>query len=130
MIRFHPIDLGFAFDSLHSDLVSFDWQARAAYFFVPDDDRRLLRISFEADAIIRILDEFPLSTESDAKTWQGLVPNHFAYRVDGAAFPDQQSPVWREVVGSANHFQFITGNGCLDVLTPGEPAFTLIAADR
>lgn len=130
MIRFYPLDVGVAFDCVHSNLLSFDWQALTADFFVPDDGERLLRISFDAQPIIRILDEFPLSTESDPATWQGLIPHHFAYRVEGAAFPEQQSSVWREVVGPVNHFQFITGNGCLDVLTSGEPTFTLIPAGR
>jgi hypothetical protein len=130
MIHFHPLDVGFAFDGFRSDLASFNWQACAADFFVPDDDERLLRISFEGDVIIRILDEFPLSTESDPATWRGLVPHHFAYRVEGAAFPEQQSSVWREMMGPINHFQFITGSGCLDVLTAGEPTFKLISAAR
>jgi hypothetical protein len=126
MIRYHPIDAGIAIASPISDLVCFHWQDMAADFVVYGDKAHLLRVSFDSDAIVRILDEMALSTESDPATWQGLIPYQFAYRVEGAAFAEQQSPTWLEVTGPINHFQFITGNACLDVLTPGEPIFTLV----
>ncbi|MBH0114109.1 hypothetical protein I5E68_14285 [Novosphingobium sp. YJ-S2-02] len=126
MIRYHPIDIGFPVASVDSDLVCFHWQNMAADFVIPGDENHLLRISFDSDAIVRILDEMPLSTESDPATWEGLVPYHFAYRVEGAAFVEQQSPSWREIVGPVTHFQFVTGSACLDVLTPGTPTFALI----
>lgn len=130
MIRFYPIDAGVPLDSLRSDLVCLHWQEMAADFVIPGDDAHLLRVSFDSDAIIRVLDEMPLSTESDPTTWHGLVPNHFAYRVEGAAFVEQQSPTWREVIGAVHHFQFVTGNGCLDVVTSSAPEFSLVPSLR
>ena len=121
MIRFYPIDIEIPFDCARSELVSFQWQDMSADFRIPDDDERLLLVSFDTDAIIRILDEMPLSTESDPATWEGLVPHNFAYRIEGASFPGQQSSAWREVAGPVKHFRFVTGNGCLDVLTSGDP---------
>lgn len=128
MIRFYSIDIEIAFDCARSDLVSFHWLDMAADFRIPDDDKRLLRVSFDADAIVRILDEMPLSTESDPATWEGLVPHNFAYRIEGTAFPEQQSSDWREVAGPVKHFRFVTGNGCLDVLTSGGPRFSFLPA--
>jgi hypothetical protein len=48
---------------------------------LPDDDERALRVTFNEPCIIRILDEMALGTEKDGPT-EGLVPNHFAYRVE------------------------------------------------
>jgi hypothetical protein len=45
--------------------------------------------------IVRILDEMPLSIETDPSASQGLVPNHFAYRVEGAPFSVSQSEAWQ-----------------------------------
>ena len=130
MISFYPIDAGVPLDSLRSDLVCLHWQEMAADFVIPGDDAHLLRVSFDSDAIIRVLDEMPLSTEDDPVTWQGLIPNHFAYRIEGAAFVEQQSPTWREVIGPVHHYRFVTGNGCLDVITPSAPEFSLISSLR
>jgi hypothetical protein len=126
MIRFYPIDAGITFDCAKSELLSFNWRETTADFLVPDNIKQLLRVSFQSDAIVRILDEFPLSTESDPATWQGHVPHHFAYRVEGAAFESQQSSTWLEVAGPVNHFQFLTANGCLDVLTSSTPQFSIV----
>lgn len=128
MIRLFPLDSGIAFDCVLSDLIGFDWQNRSADFCIPGDDDHVLRVRFEANVIVRMLDEMPLSIESDPATWQGLVPHHFAYRVEGASFADDRSEAWREVLGPWNHFRFITGWGCLDVLTAGEPIFELVAS--
>jgi hypothetical protein len=66
----------------------------------------------------------PLSTEESVKP-RGLVPHHFAYRVEGATFAEQQSGAWLSSMRRVQHFRFITGGGCLDVLTVSEPEFTL-----
>ncbi len=63
----------------------------AADFVLPDDDTRLLRVSFERQCIIRVLDEMPLSTEQDDTPNEGLVSGYFAYRLEGAAFARLQS---------------------------------------
>jgi hypothetical protein len=73
-----------------------------------------------------MLDEFPLSTESDPKDWVGLVPHHFTYRVEGDPFFEAQSEAWRAVESSPKHYRFQTGSGCLDVISGGEPSFSLV----
>jgi hypothetical protein len=93
---------------------------------LPDDEAHLLRVSFDKACIIRILDEMPLSTEKDDTPNEGLVPEHFAYRLEGAAFARLQSGTWKEVNAPVTHYQFITGWGCLDVLTGATPAFTVV----
>ena len=126
MLSHFPIDAGVRFDCAESDLLGFDWPNKSADFVIPDDEENVLRVHFGPDVIVRLLDETPLSIESDASTWKGMVPHHFAYRVEGALFAEHQCKDWKEVLGPLKHFLFITGGGCLDVLTQSEPVFEVV----
>jgi hypothetical protein len=110
-----------------SDLVVFRWETSgvAADFLLPDDVERAVRVTFNRPCIIRILDEMPLSTEDDGPS-EGLVPDHFAYRVEGSTFVHAQSKAWKLVNAPVTHYRFITGWACMDVLSSGEPSFTVI----
>ena len=127
MIKYFPIESKAPWtDADAADLVSFDWQRETATFEIRNDDR-VLEVSFLGyGVIVRMLDEFPLSTESHPGDWAGLVPHHFAYRVEGDPFFEAQSESWCISQGSPKHYRFITGCGCLDVISNGEPAFALI----
>jgi hypothetical protein len=111
-----------------SDLASFEWSTNGitADFIFPDDDAHLLRVSFDKQCIVRILDEMPLSTEENDTPNEGLVPEHFAYRIEGAAFARLQSSAWKEVSAPVTHYQFVTGWACMDVLTAATPAFAVV----
>ena len=128
MPKYIPIDTGVPLQASLSDLVSFNWATNGipAHFLLPDDESRLLRVSFDRPCIIRILDEMPLSTEKDDTPNDGLVPEHFAYRLEGAAFARMQSCAWKELNSAVSHYQFITGWACLDVLTGATPAFAVV----
>jgi hypothetical protein len=127
MIQYHPIHSGAPWtDADHADLISFDWQRKIAVFGIVGEDRTFEVSFLSGSAIVRILDEFPLSTESEPQDWAGLVPHHFAYRVEGDAFFEAQSEAWRTVEGTPNHYRFMTGAGCLDVITRAEPQFQLV----
>jgi len=69
----------------------------------------------------------PLSTEDDNGPHEGLVSEHFAYRVDGARFANEQSTVWRDIQSPVSHFRFVTGWGCVDILSHGEPRFAVVS---
>lgn len=125
MLRYFPLDAGLIFNSVSSDLLGFDWQSRWADFSIPEDGEHLLRVSFRNDVIVRMLDEMALSTETDPATWEGLVPNHFAYRVEGDCFSVAQSEAWKCGL-QVEHYRFVTGWGCLDVLTSLPPDFVVI----
>jgi hypothetical protein len=118
--------MGVTINAVRSDLRGFDWQNGNADFDVPGDDAQILRVSFEGGVIVRMLDEMALSTESDPSTWVGLVPKHFAYRVEGHPFFEAQSEVWRLGL-QMEHYCFMTGCGCLDVVTCIPPKFYLVA---
>ncbi len=126
MIRYFPIDIGMTVNTVNSDLLCFNWQDGNADFVVPRDVAKILRVSFEGGVIVRMLDEMALSTESHPSTWQGLIPNHFAYRVEGHPFFEAQSEVWRLGL-PMEHFCFMTGNGCLDVVTCIPPVFSVVS---
>jgi len=93
---------------------------------VPHDDAHLLRISLDQRCIVRLLDEMALSTEEDDTPNHGLVSEHFAYRVEGAAFARTQSDAWKVACGQVVHYRFVTGWACLDVLTAATPSFAVV----
>jgi hypothetical protein len=128
MPRYHPIDIGVPLQASLSDLADFKWDKGhvIADFILPHDDAHLLRVSFDKPCIIRLLDEMPLSTEEDDTPNQGLVSEHFAYRLEGAAFARLQSWAWKEVTGPVTHYQFITGWTCMDVLSAATPSFVVV----
>jgi hypothetical protein len=111
-----------------SDLAALKWDAKGvvADFILPDDDAHLLRVSFDRQCIVRVLDEMPLSTENDDTPNEGLVSEHFAYRLEGAAFARLQSDAWKVACGPVMHFRLVTGWGCMDVLTAANPSFAIV----
>jgi hypothetical protein len=126
MPNYFPLEAPLKFDCVGSDLLRFDWPDRSADFAIPDDEEHILRMWFDADVIVRLLDEFPLSIETDPSASRGLVPHHFAYRVEGASFGENYPQAWLEAFGPLKHYRFVTGGGCLDVLTSGEPRFAVV----
>jgi len=114
-------------------MLDFHWGVRAvrATFLIPGRPTEALEVSFEDQCIVRLVDEMPLSTEADESPSEGLIPNHFAYRVEGALFFRMQSEAFKENAkvgsGSCEHYRFITGWTCLDVVTGAQPRFTVVA---
>jgi hypothetical protein len=126
---YKPIEIGFSLKASMSDIADFGWSVAGirADFVLPEDDNHLLRVSFDTQCIVRLLDEFALSTENEEGPIEGLVPEHFAYRIDGATFAQTQSEAWKIAAGrSANHYRFIIGWTCLDVLSAGDPTFAKV----
>jgi len=128
MPTYEPIETGISVKASASDLLWCRWETNgiAADFALPHDDTLALRVSFDRPCIVRLVDEFPLSTEKDDTPTVGLVPDHFAYRLEGARFARTQSETWKEILGPVNHYQFVTGGGCMDVLSRGVPTFALV----
>ncbi|CAX17162.1 protein of unknown function (plasmid) [Methylorubrum extorquens DM4] len=83
-------------------------------------------MSFDRPCIVRLLDEMSLSTEDDDAPSEGLIPENFAYRVEGAQFARIQSDAWKEIYKPVSHYLFVTGWGCMDVLSGGVPVFLLV----
>jgi hypothetical protein len=80
-----------------SDMIALRWQRGGivADFIIPGDQNQVLRVQFGKTDFIRVLDEMPLSTEAEETPTDGLVPEHFAYVVEGARFWAIQSEAWR-----------------------------------
>ena len=125
--RYFPIDAGVDFDCVQSDLLAINWKedSLSADFILPGAQGRALRIRFKGSTIVRLLDEMPLSTEMGSKN-EGLVSRHFAYRVEGSTFADTQSEAWKLAFHPVCHYEFITGLGCMDVLSRAEPSFEVV----
>jgi hypothetical protein len=130
--KYEPIDTGIPIQASASDLVAFQWAAGGitADFALPHDDVHDLRVSFDRPCIVRLLDEMPLSTEDDDTPNEGLVSEHFAYRIEGARFARMQSETWKEINGPVTHYQFVTGWGCMDVLSAATPTFSVVPASN
>ena len=126
---YRPIDPGISLKASASDLLDFNWRHDGISADFALADERLLRVAFDRPCIVRLLDEMPLSTEDDGPV-SGLVADHFAYELSGAAFEQLQSEAWKEVwklqSGSVHHFRFITGWGCMDVISPARPTFSVV----
>lgn len=129
MPTYEAIETGVHLRAVASDLLAFEWKTNgiAADFILPDDDAHALRVSFDRPCIVRLFDEMALSTEEEDTPNKGLVSNHFAYRLEGARFSRLQSETWKEVSGPVTHYQFVTGWGCMDVLSGGSPSFSVVA---
>ncbi len=123
MPTYKPIDAGVLIKASASDLLAFRWQTNGivADFVIPDDETHMLRVSFDRPCIVRMLDEMPLSTEDDETPNEGLVSEHFVYRLEGARFARIQSATWKEITGPVTHYQFVTGWACVDVLRAAHP---------
>jgi hypothetical protein len=132
MTDYEPIDPGVPIQASMSDLVAFRWETNSieADFIVPSDKAHLISVRFDSQCIVRLLDEFPLSTEDNGGINTGLVPEHFAYRVRNAVFERMQSVAWRETRGDPKHYQFVTGWACMDVISSSEPSFKLISRPK
>jgi hypothetical protein len=128
MPTYKAIEIGVTLRAVASDLIAFEWQTNGitADFILPDDDVRALRVSFDRPCIVRLSDEMAVSTEEQDTPDEGLVPNHFAYRIEGTRFSRLQSETWKQVSGPVIHFQFVAGWGCMDVLSGGSPSFSVI----
>ena len=97
-----------------------------ADFAIPGDAANSLHVHFDRALIIRVLDEMPLCTEHEETPNQGLVPDHFAYMVEGASFWLSQSRAFKMNYPEARHYRLITGWTCVDVIYDREPEFSTV----
>lgn len=113
-----------------SDIIrlSSDGRRVVAYFVVPHDDSKALKIVFENIYVMRMCDEHVLNLEDYPKS-DGLVSEHFLYRMEGADFLLHQ-PAVKESYEEACHFRCVTGSTCLDVIADEPPTVTLVPREN
>jgi hypothetical protein len=129
MPKYTPIDTTPRIRSSLSDVLEFRWTENhrvAADFTIPGDQKHALRVCFEKAEIVRIVDEMPISTESEQSAHEGLIPDHLAYAVDGASFWLTQSDALKIARPLLRHYRFITGWTCIDVVSENTPTFLVI----
>ncbi len=131
MANYIPLKAPIDFACVNSNLLSctYDEHVFVADFAIPGDASNVLRVEFTHMHIVRILDEMPLSTEEPSPK-QGLIPNHFAYVVEGALFWRSQSEAFRALWPNARHYRFVTGWTCLDVIANEAPTMVVCARAR
>jgi hypothetical protein len=105
-----------------------DGNPLTAHFSLSPEASPLLRVHFDNVHIVRVLAELYLDTEEYGFTPEGLVPYHFAYRVEGSRFLLSQSEFCRDTQRDAVHYRFVTAGACLDVLTNREPSCMLVSS--
>ena len=101
-------------------------EATFIWFEVYDLADQVLQIFFPNQCIVRVLDEMAISTETEFERCEGLVADHFAYRVEGDPFVDGQSEMWRIVREPFEHYRFHTDDSCLNVISANPPSFGLV----
>lgn len=80
-------------------------------------------------AVLRTLDDAHWSTEQEEPCY-GITPDHFAYTVEGARFWKAQSALITDQGRRRPHLQhyaFLTGWTCLDVISDQRPVFTVLS---
>ena len=126
--HYFPIEPPVDIKASASDLRELHWKdgGLIADFVIPEDETHDLRVQFAQAEIVRVLDEMPLSTESEETPKMGLAPDHFAYRVEGALFWKSQSEAFKAALPNALHYRFITGSTCIDVVSVAGPILAVV----
>jgi hypothetical protein len=129
MPRYFPIQLNVKVQASASDMVALHWRSSSviADFVIPQDKFSFLRVRFDKAYIVRVLDEMPLSTEEGGSDY-GSLRDHLAYRVEEARFWNTQSETFKFTHKDAQHYRFVTGNTCLDVIAGAAPVIRPIPA--
>lgn len=128
MPKYTPILVSPNIQASMSDLIELRWKDYGiiADFIIPHDDAHDLRVRFGHVEIIRLLDEMPLSTEIEYTPNDGMLPENFAYLVEGAVFWKIQSEALKVAVRGLKHYRFVTGWTCLDVISDASPEFSTV----
>jgi len=125
-----PIPLEVPIKCSLSDIIrlSSDGRRVVAYFVVPHDDSKALKVVFDYVYVMRMCDEHVLNLE-DYPNSEGLVGEHFLYRMEGADFLLNQ-PAVKQSYEEACHFRCVTGSTCLDVIAIVPPTVTLVPREN
>ena len=126
--KYYALEQPLIIQASGSNLIALTWKGSGinADFIIPGESETALRVHFKKTDIVRILDEFALSTEEDVEK-SGLVSKHFAYLVEDSLFWKSQSEAFKIVSNKVRHYRFVTGWNCLDVISSVEPNMSVVA---
>jgi hypothetical protein len=130
MTKYFPISIPVEIKCVESDMISLNWKPGVviAEFSIPGNEDENLHVTLSKVEVFRVLDEMPLSTEGETRK-EGLIANHFAYRVEDSLFWESQSWALTDSAKDLKHYRFITGGMCLDVLAHTAPVFSVQRSD-
>ncbi|MGA0544590.1 hypothetical protein ACO2Q1_04915 [Brevundimonas sp. VNH65] len=126
MARYFPLELPTALQAVQSDLLTIEYAREGLWAtFATEVAGQHLEVWFPSILVFRVLDEVWLSTEGDVGG-DGHRPNHLAYRMEDSVFGASQSRLIRELNPEAREYLFVTGGGCLNVISEAEPTFVVV----
>lgn len=127
MPKYTPLVVPVRLKAGESDMISLSWAGRgiSAWFEIPGNASQALQVAFFATHVVRILDEMPISTEAEPTPQEGIIPNHFAYEVEGSLFQQSQSQALFAHQPTPKHYRFLTGWTCLDVIADNPPEISV-----
>lgn len=130
MARYYPLTIGFVVSAKDCTLSVLQWQNRSIWLDLASLAKGipLVRARISDVAVHRLTHDLSIANEDQEGT-HGIVRDHLAYQVKGAAFvrdmlEADKDPPWRGM----RHFRIIYLNGCLDVISAAPPKFKDLAA--
>ncbi|MBO0145476.1 hypothetical protein JZX87_30635 [Agrobacterium sp. Ap1] len=83
--------------------------------------RDLVKVAFPHVELFRVIEELHLPLEESDIPRVGAITNHFAYRIQGSPFWAAQREVFETALPGSEHYRFVTGGQCLDVVSRDQP---------
>jgi|GEM_PF-1598993 len=83
--------------------------------------RDLVNVAFPHVELLRVIEELHLPLEESDIPRVGVIANHFAYKIQGSPFWAAQREVFETALPGSEHYRFVTGGQCLDVVSRDQP---------
>lgn len=94
--------------------------------FSVGESSQYVRVDFPHVEIVRVIDEVYIPLEEAAAKVVGHIAGHFAYRIVGSSFWAPQREAFQVYLPGSEHYLFVTGGSCLDVISRFEPSISWV----
>jgi hypothetical protein len=133
-MRYLPIDFDLTISCTGAEIYRVEMQYNEqnganellAYFAVAGKDT-YVEVCFQHAEIFRVIDEMHAPLEEHSIETTGHVSGHFAYRVEGSTFWAAQRDLFEAIFPGIQHYRFVTGGYCLDVISKYEPSILWVS---
>ncbi|MFK4768987.1 hypothetical protein [Rhizobium sp. ZW T2_16] len=99
-------------------------------FFSIAGRRDLVKLVFPHVVLFRVIEELHLPLEESDIPRVGAIANHFAYKIQGSPFWAAQREVFETALPGSEHYRFVTGGQCLDVVSRDQPQIVWQRTDQ